>query len=561
MISLLPTTGYANSTSESSQTAAAASSASDRAISVSANLSATTLSFDITETITATTRTESDLTKLTYSSLTIENKMPTGKLEVEKLELSDAGDYTLVNDASTEWGKLSINDKKLSMLVSCGSEVNDHDMSSPLTRKLEIANNSSISYTFSGHTGISSGYSGKIAQLVVTLSLKQVEPAALKLCGKSVTFKIAEKTWDGTLETSTDGKTWTTYSAGTTVYCGSENTIYVRGTDNTKISGYTTVDEEPNNPKNFHSGMTDGIDKSCISVGGYQVALSGDLNALLDYTKVKKGEIPESVAGAFCCLFKHKQGENNNGFTITDISGLILKRPTLKQEEYREMFSECGNIYKDNVFASIDAETVGALACCRMFENTCITTAPALPATKLEGKGCYYAMFSGCVCLTSAPALPALSVPAHGYDSMFCGARGIESAPALPATVLSEGCYQQMFSMCPALKSAPALPATALSEDCYSYMFECCMELQSLPKLPATVLPKRCYHMMFAYCDKIHIYTEYSSNMNTYRIPAEGSCTLPGDHALYDMFYDSGGTFKDTPSVNTTYYTTNEIVG
>jgi hypothetical protein len=56
-----------------------------------------------------------------------------------------------------------------------------------------------------------------------------------------------------------------------------------------------------------------------------------------------------------------------------------------------------------------------------MFKNcTSLTTAPALPATKLTYM-CYYYMFSGCTSLTTAPELPATTLVIQCYHGIFSG--------------------------------------------------------------------------------------------------------------------------------------------
>ena len=44
-----------------------------------------------------------------------------------------------------------------------------------------------------------------------------------------------------------------------------------------------------------------------------------------------------------------------------------------------------------------------------------------------------------------------------------------------------------------------------------------------------------------------------------YRIPTIGTGTS-GSSSLSDMFKNTGGTFIGTPTINTTYYTSNTVV-
>lgn len=99
-----------------------------------------------------------------------------------------------------------------------------------------------------------------------------------------------------------------------------------------------------------------------------------------------------------------------------------------------------------------------------------------------------------------------------------------------------------------------------MANSCYSYMFYGCTSLTTAPILPATTLAEYCYFGMFDSCSLIKLSTtktgEYTKE---YRIPTSGTGTA-GTGALEDMFINTGGTFTGTPSINTTYYTSNTVV-
>ena len=172
---------------------------------------------------------------------------------------------------------------------------------------------------------------------------------------------------------------------------------------------------------------------------------------------------------------------------------------------------------------------------------------------------CYHCMFSGCTNLTTAPELPATTLAKYCYHSMFKGA-GLTTAPELPATTLEWGCYSDMFEDCTNLTTTPKLPATTLAGHCYSYMFSGCTNLITLPKLPAITLVSNCYSDMFKDCTKIKISTTKTGEYQTsYRIPVSGTGTTATD-ALSFMLYNTGGTYTVAPKINTTYYTSNEVV-
>ena len=193
------------------------------------------------------------------------------------------------------------------------------------------------------------------------------------------------------------------------------------------------------------------------------------------------------------------------------------------------------------------------------YKCTSLTTAPELPATTLVNY-CYRYMFRGCTALTTAPDLPATTLANHCYRYMFEGCTSLTTAPALPATTLSNSCYYNMFDGCTSLTTAPELPATTLANFCYNGMFFGCTALTTAPELPATTLTMGCYRYMFYGCTKIKLSTAQTGEYQTaYRIPTSGTGTTATD-ALTNMFRDTGGTFTGTPEINTTYYTSNNVV-
>lgn len=174
----------------------------------------------------------------------------------------------------------------------------------------------------------------------------------------------------------------------------------------------------------------------------------------------------------------------------------------------------------------IAPKTVISKNCRDMFDG-CIslTTAPTLPATKLEST-CYYMMFYNCTSLTQAPELPATELASSCYYNMFAGCKSLTKAPSvLPATSLTNGCYMYMFADCTSLTKAPELPATELTQDCYTQMFKYCTSLTKAPELPATTLAVRCYSSMFLGCKSLETAPE---------LPA----TTLADSCYWSMFSD-----------------------
>ena len=272
-------------------------------------------------------------------------------------------------------------------------------------------------------------------------------PNALKFSSpEAFTLATANsaKNWDGTLEYSTDLSNWTEWNGAETQ---STNVLYIRGTNNTKLTG---------NNSNYRWILT--------NTNNAGISCAGNIENLIDYTVVAAGN-----------------------------------HPTINSYEFAYLFCNC----------------------------TSLTTAPELPATTLAEE-CYRGMFQGCTSLTTAPVLPADTLAAYCYYEMFKGCTGLTTAPALNATTLANGCYYSMFFDCTSLNTVPELPATTLVYSCYQYMFYGCTSLKLSTK-------------------------QNSYYVTPYRIPKEGTGTTASND-LSSMFYNTGGSFTGTPSINKTYY-------
>lgn len=128
---------------------------------------------------------------------------------------------------------------------------------------------------------------------------------------------------------------------------------------------------------------------------------------------------------------------------------------------------------------------------------------------------------------------------------------------------MADYCYARIFYGCTALTHAPSLPATTLASYCYVDMFKDCTSLTQTPALPATTLADHCYYSMFNGCTSLKLSSTQTGEYTTaYRIPITGTGTTATSLDLNIMFGSTGGTFKGTPEINTTYYlsNTNEIV-
>ena len=250
------------------------------------------------------------------------------------------------------------------------------------------------------------------------------------------------KNWNGTLYYSTDAEVWNVWNGATTLSSGNTNELYMRGTGNKVITG----------------------DQNCgWSLNGSNIQCSGNIENLLDYETVKKGEHPVMDRSCYFSLFK---------LCRNLIKAPDLPATTLSKYCYSNMFFGCSNLIK----------------------------APKLPATILV-EGCYREMFRACNNLTKAPELPATKLADFCYNEMFYQCDSLIEAPELPATTLAVSCYSHMFSDCTSLTIAPELPATTLAASCYSGMFFSCTNLTQVPELPATTLADDCYYAMFGYCN------------------------------------------------------------
>lgn len=232
------------------------------------------------------------------------------------------------------------------------------------------------------------------------------------------------KYWDGTLETSTDNTTWTTWD-GTAAVTSTTGNIYVRGTNNTIITGSTA-----------------SASAGRWQLTGTDISISGNIEALLDYQTVAGGGmIATPGTRAFYGLVR-------NNSNIIDASNLELPRTTLVTGIYMTMFYNC----------------------------TGLTAGPELPATTLA-QDCYRSMFNGSGIIT-ASELPATVLAGACYMLMFGNCASLTTAPVLPATTLANGCYNQMFNNCDNLTSIPSLPATTLVNQCYYAMFVGCTNIK-----------------------------------------------------------------------------------
>ena len=151
-------------------------------------------------------------------------------------------------------------------------------------------------------------------------------------------------------------------------------------------------------------------------------------------------------------------------------------------------------------------------------------------------------------------------ISAHNFDKLFYQCTSLTTTPKIPATTLTDYCYSMMFDWCTNLVTACELPATTLTQYCYYAMFLWCSSLTQLSKLSATTILNYSYNSMFGNCPKIKLSTTQTWEYQTpYRIPTTWTGSSYSN-ALNDMFYGTWWTWTWTPSINTTYYTSNTVV-
>ena len=304
------------------------------------------------------------------------------------------------------------------------------------------------------------------------------------------TLKATNKSWNGTVEYSTDKNTWSTWD-GSEIPSANKK-LYLRGKNNTSF--------------NTSNGVRFVLS---AKAGCY-----GNINTLLDY------ENPPTTIDTTSCYQRMFYG------CTSLTTAPALPATTLANYCYREMFYGCTSL---TTAPALPATTLANYCYQSMFQGcTSLAAAPALPATTLA-EACYYSMFRGCTSLTTAPALPATTLVDRCYQYMFQGCTSLTTAPELPATTLAYNCYQYMFYGCTSLTSAPELPATTLKDYCYQYMFRDCTGL----KISTTQTG------------------EYTT---AWRIPSTGEIAAVAFNWNIDMLANTGGTFTANPSINTTYY-------
>ena len=305
-----------------------------------------------------------------------------------------------------------------------------------------------------------------------------------KTAGATVTFNTGDFSPAPTIEYSTDGITWATYSSPITLAAAGDRVLF-RGT-NPRYAMY---------PNAQYCKFECSAD--CYAIGNIMSLINKE-------SFVIKTTLTENCS--FSSLFL-----NNTHLLSHPSMSLVLPATTLTSSCYKNMFKGCTGL---TIAPELPATTLTSNCYENMFQGcTSLTTAPTLPAETLEDY-CYQSMFEGCTNLTTAPALPATTVTYRCYYYMFYNCTSLTTAPALPATTLFQECYASMFYGCTHLITPPDLPATALRESCYHSMFRGCTSLTTAPVLPAQTLALYCYANMFRGCTSLNSVTCLATNIS-----------------------------------------------
>ena len=261
--------------------------------------------------------------------------------------------------------------------------------------------------------------------------------------------KFDNKYQESTIQYSTDGSTWKTYT-DETIKLTSGQYVQFKGV----ITQYTF----------------DEINSSIFILKNGLFNLYGNLTSLDNYISTHNDD-----SNKYMNMF-----ENTN---VYDCSKLNIGIKTFGDNSwgaFAYMFSNCKYLVK----------------------------VPKLPVTTL-GSCCYSSMFSGCTGLTTIPKLPATTLADGCYSDMFNGCSSLTTIPSdlLPATTLAGSCYSNMFQDCTSLTNVPNLPATTLSAICYLEMFKGCTSLVETPEgwyLPVQTTAGISCISMFEGCYKLH---------------------------------------------------------
>ena len=301
---------------------------------------------------------------------------------------------------------------------------------------------------------------------------------------------------ESTIQYSTDGSTWKTYTDETIKLTKGKYVQFKGVITKYALNTHFSTFILKGGLFNLYGNLTSLDNYISTFNGGYKYNHIFENTNVYDCSKLNTGIKSQTDNSVFSFMF--------NG-CIHLIKAPQLLATTLGRYCYDSMFSGCTSL--TTIPSNLLPATTLAISCYQNMFSGCtgLTTLPSnlLPATTLADN-CYSNMFSGCTGLTTIPSnlLPATTLASYCYIYMFQNCTSLTTIPNLPATTLASSCYSNMFKGCTSLTTVPSnlLPATTLIGSCYKYMFSGCTSLTTVPNLPATTLSENCYDHMFNSC-------------------------------------------------------------
>ncbi len=145
--------------------------AEETSVEVKANFSPQTISFEISQSVTAATS-EDDPTKLNITPITIKNNMTTGSIYITGMRAEGENGYSIVPDGSESWKDLALDTRKLSILATIDSVASDLS-GEGFSGTLNIDSGCSADIGLSGHTA---AVSMAVSETAVASIIMTVEP-------------------------------------------------------------------------------------------------------------------------------------------------------------------------------------------------------------------------------------------------------------------------------------------------------------------------------------------------------------------------------------------------
>ena len=143
---------------------------------------------------------------------------------------------------------------------------------------------------------------------------------------------------------------------------------------------------------------------------------------------------------------------------------------------------------------------------------------------------------------------------------MFIGCQNLVYPAENTGIFADVGAYYGMYANCTSLVRPVKLVETTISDGSFEAMYAGCVNLEKLPKFKNIKLEEDCYREMFASCTKIKV-SQTQTGEYTNEFVVSGIDDYGGYVAFTEnMLYDTGGTFTGDPVINTTYYTSNEVI-